>query len=521
MSEKNTSSILETIKKKLHKLDKKSENNDQPTQIDDEFQYISSENKIKKESIVAQNATLAMSGPNFDDLDLDDEDSIVTKAPAQQYQPVPQDLLNENEKESSSSLGSDEDQDLSFLDEDLKDGDLESQEEGEELDSLKEEVKSGFSEEDNSQFDHEKKSFDEIFEPSISSKSHSNELVEDFDLKELGLDGLENEDFSNQDMLQKEADKDPISIDDLEIEALLDDQKNSNEQILPKESGADNFNNQKLDSKNDFDESFLSDVGDFDSLEAELKEELDDHFDKVESEKSSLINDEELQGDDFLKDAELPKENQNSDLDLNVDLDLNLDSNEVENAPLEDDELESLDSVESDFAENLEEISEEGEFLDVKNEDAVNDLAADLEESELSFDDDLAEDDLLNSESLDSELEAKKQENENKMKQKIEVIPTQKSNQSSVSGLVIDSLSVNSNRVLKEETVRQVSDSVKKLVDAKNVVSGVASFSQSPALGEIAAHLMEPKIDKWFNENLPELVEKIVREEIKKLIPRD
>jgi cell pole-organizing protein PopZ len=77
------------------------------------------------------------------------------------------------------------------------------------------------------------------------------------------------------------------------------------------------------------------------------------------------------------------------------------------------------------------------------------------------------------------------------------------------------------NRVLNDTTVKQVSDSVKKLIDAKNVVAGVSSFSQSPALAEIAAQLMEPKIDKWFNENLSELVEKIVREEIKKLIPKE
>ena len=31
---------------------------------------------------------------------------------------------------------------------------------------------------------------------------------------------------------------------------------------------------------------------------------------------------------------------------------------------------------------------------------------------------------------------------------------------------------------------------------------------------------MEPKLEKWLNENLPNLVEEIVRKEIEKIIPK-
>jgi cell pole-organizing protein PopZ len=31
---------------------------------------------------------------------------------------------------------------------------------------------------------------------------------------------------------------------------------------------------------------------------------------------------------------------------------------------------------------------------------------------------------------------------------------------------------------------------------------------------------MEPKLEKWMNENLSSIVEKIVREEISKIIPK-
>ena len=74
---------------------------------------------------------------------------------------------------------------------------------------------------------------------------------------------------------------------------------------------------------------------------------------------------------------------------------------------------------------------------------------------------------------------------------------------------------------LRDSTMRQVNDSVRKLIDAKNVISGISSFSQGSAFSELAAQLMEPKLEKWFNQNLPELVEKIVREEIKKIIPKE
>ncbi len=75
--------------------------------------------------------------------------------------------------------------------------------------------------------------------------------------------------------------------------------------------------------------------------------------------------------------------------------------------------------------------------------------------------------------------------------------------------------------LMNQETVMQTTQSIKKLIDAKNVVAGISSFSQSPALQDLATQLMEPKLEKWLNENLAQVVEKIVREEIKKIIPTE
>ncbi len=75
-------------------------------------------------------------------------------------------------------------------------------------------------------------------------------------------------------------------------------------------------------------------------------------------------------------------------------------------------------------------------------------------------------------------------------------------------------------KILNEETIRQTSDTVKKLIEAKNTINGISSFSQDVVLNQIALQLMEPKLEKWMNENLTQIVEKIVREEISKIIPK-
>jgi cell pole-organizing protein PopZ len=75
--------------------------------------------------------------------------------------------------------------------------------------------------------------------------------------------------------------------------------------------------------------------------------------------------------------------------------------------------------------------------------------------------------------------------------------------------------------ILHDDTIMQATDSVKKLIDAKNVVSGISNFAQSPALRDLAAEMIEPKLEKWLNDNLAELVESVVREEIKKILPKE
>jgi cell pole-organizing protein PopZ len=74
--------------------------------------------------------------------------------------------------------------------------------------------------------------------------------------------------------------------------------------------------------------------------------------------------------------------------------------------------------------------------------------------------------------------------------------------------------------ILHEEVIIQSTNSIQKLLDTKEMISGISNFMQSPYPIEIAVQLMEPKLEKWMNENLSSIVEKIVRDEISKIIPK-
>ena len=79
---------------------------------------------------------------------------------------------------------------------------------------------------------------------------------------------------------------------------------------------------------------------------------------------------------------------------------------------------------------------------------------------------------------------------------------------------------VDADPIKNEGLAQKVSESIKNLVEAKNMVNKVENFAKNDVLSEVAAELMKPRLEKWMNENLPELVEKIVREEIKKIIAK-
>jgi len=82
---------------------------------------------------------------------------------------------------------------------------------------------------------------------------------------------------------------------------------------------------------------------------------------------------------------------------------------------------------------------------------------------------------------------------------------------------VLEKISYN---LIHEETIYQASNSMKKLMEAKNLVNNIGNFARDETLTKIAINLMEPKLEKWLNDNLPSMVENIIREEIEKIVPK-
>jgi len=552
MSEKNTSSILQTIKKKLHKLDKKSESNDQPTQVDDEFQYISSGDKAKKdaapeklpslndaESIKsspkvdqpsASSESLKSDVLNFDDLDLDNEEGVSAKSVTAPSSPVP--------PVQSSSAGSKMSDSLESSPMDwLKDTNTSSSKVA--VDSkVQNQSTPAIGSLPGDDLDFLSASSDNVLAQSNNAVSAtpqdnmSNQASalgkDDLDLASLGLDE-EHKDPIVAALAEVKKPQDPIlepKIDDLDLnlDDLGGDDKQKNVEVMNpvKEHDDLDFGDLNLDSHeevktvdNVVEEKQKDDDLDFEGLDEELKKELEGHLDKVEENKSSTVKDSDLQHDDFLKDISLPDSQQENQDPLGM----NNASAAVSSDPL------AFDS--GVMSEEKIKVNQASAAPNLMNENMISGSSESKSDGmDFDFESELMGDGIASSSSAstvapDTNQSAVVQE-QVQAPQKIEVIPTQKSAQVNNNiNLIVDPSEMKAMRVLSEDTVKQVSDSVKRLVDAKNVVSGVANFSQSPALGEIAAQLMEPKIDKWFNDNLPDLVERIVREEIKKLIPKE
>lgn len=78
----------------------------------------------------------------------------------------------------------------------------------------------------------------------------------------------------------------------------------------------------------------------------------------------------------------------------------------------------------------------------------------------------------------------------------------------------------NSSSLLKEEVIYQANSSLRKLAEAKSLVNQINNFTDNEILIKIAMNIMEPKLEKWLNDNLPKLVDDIVRKEIEKIMPK-
>jgi cell pole-organizing protein PopZ len=553
MAEKNTHSILETIKKKMLKLDQKA---DKPAEVssannsssEDEFEDISSSGKkeqkaekLKPEVVQAVDQKFeddlgldiekseeekdvevkkspekaagseSFKDFNLDDLDLDNEEKIF--AEPKQINPAKKDL--------AANIFPDPTLDASEIDKSEDEVEVEDSETvssvsssgdvgpvdwlGNPVNSSAVEQQQEEAEEDEEEYQEETEDDDEEDhqEDDLDLEHNENDTEEDKNLDEEDEEGFqEYEEDSEEDHEDLESDE-KREEDDLDLE-YLDEDHEQEQDLLDEEELAESVSSPQKELPS-FDAHLMGH-----DAETSIKQQ---NTAFAQSDLSKKQNEEVLDDVEFLEKSEPEKKKEDFDFaDLEQEEDdifaeIKNDEMEQESAPKNiSEEIDDVDPL--DFKTPQQEVIEDekvGDFVQPQIE---------KHEIDLEFEKELMGFTSNASDSFDQKpvMPESKQSMTNITPMKNESLPEFEEEKSPAKPAEFKNY---------EATVRQVNDSVRKLVDAKNVVSGISSFSQSPALAELALHLMEPKIEKWFNDNLPELVEKVVREEIKKMIPRE
>ena len=528
MAEKNTLSILETIKKKMHKLDQKSEKTVAPASSNEEFQYISSAAKVEAAAVLEVKVPEQKIDTTFED-DLGLEDLGTEIAP-----PIPNTppVAEASENKQPEALD----------DFNLDDFDLDSEAKTPAIVAPTAEVKQNevgdFSEDDIEDFEDEidiaedevvKEEVEEEHQDLVAgdvdwlgNKIVTDEVeeipavvtpkVDDLDLTfgeeaheevdetkhdELDLEHLEEEQIEEtheeEDALDLEADEEKD--DDLDLEHL--DEEEHNEEEYEEEDVLD------LEVDEEHKENKSVEDDDLDFAELEKHEEKKPAMEiKEESHEDDDLNFDDLESLPPKKLEPQIHKDLDDDLDLELEMaDKKLEAPKIQTPPFlapKDTSADGIDLFDLEMKEKPISQTAPNNEIDLEFEKEIMGLKpASLPEKSV-------EDFISNPAPFQPQVA---QQNYDSQSQ-ISVMNSPKGTNNMGNGIY-------------DSTLRQVGDSVRKLIDAKNVVSGISTFSQGPAFVELATHLMEPKLEKWLNEHLPELVEQIVREEIKKIIPKD
>ncbi|MBM5782293.1 MAG: DUF2497 domain-containing protein [Pelagibacterales bacterium] len=352
--------------------------------------------------------------------------------------------------------------------------------------------------------------FDEIKEFEYSDTSNADVETKQHDVTEQNVtnpkiiaENIENEEDSkfDLDLEDYEGEEDDLLQDNsnflFENNNVSEVKQNQNPQNVNSNQTPVNqtVNENKVQTITQTQEKKLEEDLDFDL--DELEKEFLSHNNTQEEEKNdSKHNLENLEEDeDFLNLDELEDVEEKPNNQTNPDLETsnNIEDDELSEFDLDDDILLENDSKESFEKEKL---------AKSDNEIDLGNYESDEEEDD--------EDEILFEESGDKLKNVQNNDvSANTSNNKFEVMNKTSNTQSSYSMPLIT-----------KDTLHQTTESIRKLMDASNVVSGIKTFSQQTSFNEIALQLMEPKLEKWLNENLPELVEKIVREEISRIIPK-
>jgi cell pole-organizing protein PopZ len=289
------------------------------------------------------------------------------------------------------------------------------------------------------------------------------------------------------------------------------------------------------------------DLGDLDDLEEEVVEaKAESHEAATEDDLENL---KDLEEKTTTANVEKPKEtNIEDDLDLENlddeiedDLDLeNLDDEEVD-AKEETEEEDDEDDIDLNDLSDLEEepkqaAPQQAPAVAEKNVVAEKNIAEKIEikkeDADLNLDEDLGDIDLeeekisaptvnvtpINTPPTPQIVESKPTIQAEQTSEQIQNIPSQP--------LTPPSNPVNNNNMISEDVAKKTTDSIKELISSipkkQQLLSSTApAFKSGETIEDMVAALLSPRLEQWLNENLPVMVEKIVKEEIKKLIPNE
>ena len=303
---------------------------------------------------------------------------------------------------------------------------------------------------------------------SVIKKGKKSTRKEDDD---LGLDSLD-DDFHLHDDPEDTAPKANLEKDDLD----LDIDKEEHLDDLDLDLDADD--NKKDDLDLDLDEDKNEEL-------APVKDELDDLDLDLEGEEESK-KEETAEDLDFDLEDELEKTESEIEDDLDLDLDL---EDEEESKKEEDEEDFDLDlDLDEDKNEELAPAKDELDDLDL-------DLEDELEKTESQMEDEEEAQEIEEVEDLKDEEDL---EEEDEYEDSVDIL-----NDDYQQDDEVDNYSI-----LSPKTADKIRESIDKLFDGTGAGKTIDSF---------VYQLLEPKLEQWLNDNLPEIVERVVTEEIRNI----
>ncbi|MBU6140410.1 MAG: DUF2497 domain-containing protein [Proteobacteria bacterium] len=229
-----------------------------------------------------------------------------------------------------------------------------------------------------------------------------------------------------------------------------------------------------------------------------------------------------------VKPAEVKQEMKSNTIEEDDDLDVDFEEfEEDEKKPeaLQKQVVEEVEEEDEDFEDDEFEFEEEKKLKELEKPQAKVEDKAKMVEPEEEDEDfvgiDLDIEDNTSSQKSDQAMQVKPVNYSQNVNIPIQTMPVEMNN--TISAIPSRKAPSPSRPLLHEDTLQQTTGSIKKLMEANNVVQGIKAFTDKndSSLNELAVQLMESRLERWLNDHLPDLVEKIVREEIKKIIPKE